>query len=110
MSRARTAAMAFVAAAVGLGLPVASPPSDPRPEAQIQASIRAAVEAIGRQDEAAAAQPIEMLRQEGRGRRDALLMQQSLIDYLFAHVEARRQLCFASVELARAAGVPLEAR
>jgi hypothetical protein len=37
-------------------------------------------------------------------------MQQSLIDYLFAHVEARRQLCFASVELARAAGIPLEAR
>lgn len=40
--------------------------------------------------------------------RDALLTQQSLIDYLFAYVEARRQLCFASVELARAAGLPLE--
>lgn len=40
--------------------------------------------------------------------RDALLTQQSLIDYLFAYVEARRQLCFASVELARAAGLSLE--
>lgn len=40
--------------------------------------------------------------------RDALLTQQSLIDYLFAYVEARRQLCFASVELARASGVALE--
>ena len=37
--------------------------------------------------------------------RDALLTQQALIDYLFANVEARRQLCFASVELARAAGL-----
>jgi len=40
--------------------------------------------------------------------REALLTQQSLIDYLFAYVEARRQLCFASVELARAVGMPLE--
>ena len=40
--------------------------------------------------------------------RDALLTQQSLIDFLFAHVEARRQLCVASVELARALGMPLE--
>ena len=40
--------------------------------------------------------------------RDALLTQQLLIDYLFAYVEARRQLCLASVELARAAGVALE--
>lgn len=40
--------------------------------------------------------------------RDALLTQQSLIEYLFAHVEAKRQLCFASVELARASGVPLD--
>lgn len=37
--------------------------------------------------------------------RDALLTRQALIDYLFANVEARRQLCFASVELARAAGL-----
>ncbi|MCW5811569.1 MAG: TolC family protein [Labilithrix sp.] len=40
--------------------------------------------------------------------RDALLTQQSLMDYLFASVEARRQLCLASVELARAAGLPLD--
>jgi cobalt-zinc-cadmium efflux system outer membrane protein len=40
--------------------------------------------------------------------RDALLTQQALIDYLFADVEARRQLCFASVQLARAAGLSLE--
>lgn len=40
--------------------------------------------------------------------RDALLTQQALIDYLFASVEARRQLCFASVELARAAGLSPE--
>lgn len=35
--------------------------------------------------------------------RDALQTQQALIDYLFASVEAKRRLCFASVELARAA-------
>ena len=40
--------------------------------------------------------------------RDALLTQQALIEYLFAYVEARRQLCFASVELARASGAALE--
>lgn len=40
--------------------------------------------------------------------RDALLTQQALIDFLFAHVEARRQLCLASVELARALGISLE--
>lgn len=40
--------------------------------------------------------------------REALLTQQGLIDLLFAYVEARRNLCFASVDLARAAGLPLE--
>lgn len=40
--------------------------------------------------------------------REALLTQQGLIDLLFAYVEARRNLCFASVELARVAGLPLE--
>jgi len=40
--------------------------------------------------------------------RDALVTQQSLIDLLRANVEARRALCIASVELARAAGLPLE--
>ena len=36
--------------------------------------------------------------------RDALLAEQSLVELLQAHVEARRQLCLASVELARATG------
>jgi cobalt-zinc-cadmium efflux system outer membrane protein len=40
--------------------------------------------------------------------RDAVIAQQALIDLLRAHVEARRALCLASVDLARAAGVPLE--
>lgn len=40
--------------------------------------------------------------------RDALLTQQALIDLLRASVEARRALCVASVDLARAAGIPLE--
>lgn len=40
--------------------------------------------------------------------REALLTQQGLIDFLFAQLEARRNLCFASVELARAAGLPLD--
>ena len=40
--------------------------------------------------------------------REALLTQQGLIDFLFASVETRRSLCIASVELARAAGLPLE--
>lgn len=39
--------------------------------------------------------------------RDALLAQQSLVELLGAHVEAKRALCLASVELARAAGLPL---
>ncbi|AKU94943.1 Heavy metal RND efflux outer membrane protein, CzcC family [Labilithrix luteola] len=42
------------------------------------------------------------------GVRDALLAQQALIDLLRSHLEARRALCLASVELARAANLPLE--
>jgi len=41
--------------------------------------------------------------------RDAIVTQQSLIALLEAHIEARRALCVASVDLARAAGVALEA-
>ena len=80
MSRARLAAVSLIAAPLlaGLVLAAAAPPADPKPDEQVQASIRAAVEAIGRQDEAAAAQQIETLKQEGRGRRDALLMQIAL--------------------------------
>jgi outer membrane protein, heavy metal efflux system len=40
--------------------------------------------------------------------REALLLQQPLVELLLTHLETRRQLCFASVELARAAGLPLE--
>ena len=40
--------------------------------------------------------------------RDALIMQQGLVELLQAHVEARRLLCLASVELARVSGLPLE--
>lgn len=51
---------------------------------------------------------LRLLAQEVEARRlsvrEALLTQQALIDYLFAAVEAKRRLCFASVELARATG------
>ncbi|MBI5536053.1 MAG: TolC family protein [Deltaproteobacteria bacterium] len=40
--------------------------------------------------------------------RDAIVTQQTLIQLLQAHIEARRALCVASVDLARAAGVTLE--
>lgn len=40
--------------------------------------------------------------------RDVLVAQQTLIDLLRSHIEAHRQLCLASVELARAAGLALE--
>ncbi|APR79077.1 Heavy metal RND efflux outer membrane protein, CzcC family protein [Minicystis rosea] len=40
--------------------------------------------------------------------RDALLAQQGLLDLLEAYVEAKRALCVASVDLARAAGIALE--
>jgi outer membrane protein TolC len=40
--------------------------------------------------------------------RDALLAQQQLIDVLRGFVETRRALCLASVEVALAAGLPLE--
>ena len=40
--------------------------------------------------------------------RDALLAEQGLVQLLQSHVEARRQLCLASVELARVAAWPLE--
>lgn len=40
--------------------------------------------------------------------KDAAQAQQSLIDVLAAHVQARRALCLASVEVVRAAGLPIE--
>jgi cobalt-zinc-cadmium efflux system outer membrane protein len=40
--------------------------------------------------------------------RDAVVAQQSLIGLLRAHIEAKRAASIASVDLARAAGMPLE--
>ena len=40
--------------------------------------------------------------------REAVISQQALIELLSGHVEAKRALCRASVELARAAGIELE--
>jgi cobalt-zinc-cadmium efflux system outer membrane protein len=61
---------------------------------------------------ARAHQSLEALRREVEsGRmavRDAVVAQQALIELLQAHVAARTALCVASVELARAAGLPLE--
>lgn len=42
--------------------------------------------------------------------RDAVVAQQNLIELLRANVEARKAWCLASVDLARALGVPLEGR
>lgn len=42
--------------------------------------------------------------------RDAVVAQQALIELLQANIEARRQWCLASIDLARAIGVPLEGR
>ena len=42
--------------------------------------------------------------------RDAVVTQQALVELLRANVEARRAWCLASVDLARALGVPLEGR
>lgn len=61
---------------------------------------------------ARAEQGIEAIAREiAAGRlalRDALLSEQALIGLLRANVEARHALCVASVDLARAAGLPLE--
>jgi cobalt-zinc-cadmium efflux system outer membrane protein len=40
--------------------------------------------------------------------REALIAQQGLLETIFGHIEARRALCLASVELARVAGVEIE--
>jgi cobalt-zinc-cadmium efflux system outer membrane protein len=53
----------------------------------------------------------EIATEIGAGRlsvRDAVVAQQQMIDALRGAVEARRALCLASIELAVAAGVPLE--
>jgi outer membrane protein, heavy metal efflux system len=50
----------------------------------------------------------EELRAQKMPVREALLLEQSLVELVLQSIEARRQLCLASVELARAAGLPIE--
>lgn len=54
---------------------------------------------------------VDIASEIGSGRlavRDALVSQQALIDLLKGYIQARRAVCVASVELSRAAGLPLE--
>lgn len=59
-----------------------------------------------------ALQSIAAIGEELRARklpiREALLLEPSLVEFVLQSIEARRQLCLASVQLARAAGLPLE--
>lgn len=85
----------------------------------VRAEVAVAAAALrARRDELAAFDPARLARAEQHlaaiaqemaiGRlpiRDAVVMQQTLLDYLLAHIEARRAVCLAAVELARAAGV-----
>jgi outer membrane protein, heavy metal efflux system len=50
----------------------------------------------------------EALRGQKIAIRDALLSEKALVDLLLNHIEARRRLCLASVELAHAAGFAVE--
>lgn len=61
-----------------------------------------------RQADEALAAIADELKARRMAAREALLLQQPLVELLLTHLETRRQLCFASVELARAAGLPLE--
>jgi outer membrane protein, heavy metal efflux system len=80
--------------------------------AHVFESTTRAVEVFDKAQLTRAAEDLESLAGEveaGRlGVRDAILSQQVLIDFLRAHVEARRAWCLASVELARSLGVALE--
>lgn len=85
----------------------------------VRAEVAVAAAALrARREELAAFDPARLARAEQHlaaiaqemaiGRlpiRDAVVMQQTLLDFLLAHVEARRAVCLAAVELARAAGV-----
>lgn len=75
-------------------------------------SRRLEVEAFSVELRANAESSLSALGQEvAAGRlavRDAVIAQQALIDLLQSYVAARRAWCLASVELARAAGMPLE--
>ena len=88
---------------------------------QIRLEVTAAASALAsRQREVAAYDPARLKRaeeslaaiaREVEARRlplrDALLAQQALVELLQTAIEARRQLCFASVDLARAAALPM---
>jgi len=50
----------------------------------------------------------DALRAQKIAIRDALLSEQALVEFLLGGIEARHQLCLASVELAHAAGLALE--
>lgn len=75
-------------------------------------SWRRSLELVGADDVQRADEALKAIGDELRARRlaarDALLLQQPLVELLLTQLETRRQLCFASVELARAAGLPLE--
>jgi outer membrane protein, heavy metal efflux system len=75
-------------------------------------SWRRSLELVGADEVQRADEALRAIGDELRARRlaarDALLLQQPLVELLLTHLETRRQLCFASVELARAAGLPLE--
>ncbi len=84
----------------------------------VRAEVAVAAAALrARRDELAVFDPTRLARAERHlgalaqemaiGRlaiKDAVVMQQTLLDYLLAHIEARRAVCLAAVELARAAG------
>ena len=76
------------------------------------AAHRAAVEAFTPERTKRAEERLQELQVEieaGRlGVREALVAQQTLIELLQSNIAERRALCLASVELARALGVPLE--
>jgi cobalt-zinc-cadmium efflux system outer membrane protein len=78
------------------------------------ATRRAEVDAFAPEELTRAEQTLRALAQEiEAGRlavRDAVVAQQTLIELLQANVAARRALCLASVDLARAVGLPLDGR
>jgi outer membrane protein, heavy metal efflux system len=80
--------------------------------AETHASWQRALGLFGPDDVRQADEALAAIADEVRARRlaarDAILLQQPLVELLLTHLETRRQLCFASVELARAAGLPLE--
>ncbi|HEU4534476.1 MAG TPA: hypothetical protein VFS00_10175, partial [Polyangiaceae bacterium] len=80
--------------------------------AEAFASWQRALALFGPDDVRQADEALSAIADELKARRmaarEAFLLQQPLVELLLTHLETRRQLCFASVELARAAGLPLE--